>query len=282
MVPASRRTALAALLTFACCCFALTGSALAANDNNPNAQGHGANASGPFDGDADGSPSGNGNGGGNATGKPCAGCVGKADDKNPPGQSVNDNNNGYECDNNHGIGKTNPAHTRTCTTTVTTCPPGTTLTDGQCVTPPTGGGECPAGTTLVNGVCTGPPAGETCPTGTTLVNGVCTGPPSEPTCPAGTTLINGVCVAPPVISVIEIPLPPAETPTAPAGEAAPPTATAGASANPDTLAAQTAPGSALPFTGLGTWILTFLGMTAMGSGAMLKYTARRRTARNKA
>src|SRR4051812_27796103 len=43
-----------------------------------------------------GLPSGNGNGGGNATGKPCAGCVGNADDKNPPGQAHDgsDHNNG--------------------------------------------------------------------------------------------------------------------------------------------------------------------------------------------
>ena len=64
----------------------------------------------------DGSPSENGNGDGNANGKPCAGCVGKADNKNPPGQEKQDPagtfpNNGYECDNNNGIGKTNPAHT---------------------------------------------------------------------------------------------------------------------------------------------------------------------------
>jgi hypothetical protein len=66
---------------------------------------------------------GNGNGNGNANGRPCAGCVGRADNKNPPGQGqeyptiVNgrliqpDKNNGYECDGNNGIGKTNPAHT---------------------------------------------------------------------------------------------------------------------------------------------------------------------------
>src|SRR4051794_9183717 len=61
----------------------------------------------------DGSPSLNGNGGGQATGKPCAGCVGKADNKNPPGQAPDgsDANAGYECDRNHGIGRTNPAHT---------------------------------------------------------------------------------------------------------------------------------------------------------------------------
>ena len=61
----------------------------------------------------DGSASQNGEGDGNATGKPCAGCVGKADNKNPPGQypDGSDANNGYECDGNNGIGKSNPAHT---------------------------------------------------------------------------------------------------------------------------------------------------------------------------
>ena len=72
---------------------------------------------GPYCSTRDGSPSGNGNGTGNAVGKPCAGCVGKADNKNPPGQypDGSDPNAGYECDRNHGIGRTNPAHTG-CTT----------------------------------------------------------------------------------------------------------------------------------------------------------------------
>ena len=63
----------------------------------------------------------NGNGGGEAKGKPCTGCVGNADDKNPPGQSKvgpggADHNKGYECENprwqnkNNGVGKGNPAH----------------------------------------------------------------------------------------------------------------------------------------------------------------------------
>lgn len=61
----------------------------------------------------DGSPSENGKGDGEANGKPCAGCVGKADNKNPPGQAPDgtDHNAGYECDRNQGVGKTNPAHT---------------------------------------------------------------------------------------------------------------------------------------------------------------------------
>jgi hypothetical protein len=75
--------------------------------------GTGANVEGPYDSTRKGLPSENGNEGGNATCKPCAGCVGKADNKNPPGQQPGpqDHNNGYECDGNHGIAKTNPAHT---------------------------------------------------------------------------------------------------------------------------------------------------------------------------
>lgn len=98
--------------------------------------GHGANQGGPYDHncttDSEGnpSPSGNGNGNGNATGRPCAGCVGRADDKNPGygnghGQMPDgsDHNNGYECDGNHGIGRTNPAHTGCGVTTSTPPPP---------------------------------------------------------------------------------------------------------------------------------------------------------------
>ncbi len=82
-------------------------------DQSPNQKGKGANTSGPYDPTCDGSPSENGKGDGNATGRPCAGCVGNADDKNPPGQMPDgsDNNAGYECDRNQGVGQTNPAHT---------------------------------------------------------------------------------------------------------------------------------------------------------------------------
>ena len=69
---------------------------------------------GPYDNTCNGRPSENGNGGGNANGRPCMGCVGNADDKNPPGQKRpdgRDGNAGYECDRNNGIGKGNPAHT---------------------------------------------------------------------------------------------------------------------------------------------------------------------------
>jgi len=78
-----------------------------------NAAGHGANTTGPYDATSSGGSAGNGNGNGQAVGKPCAGCVGSADNKNPPGQLPNgsDRNAGYECDRNHGIGRQNPAHT---------------------------------------------------------------------------------------------------------------------------------------------------------------------------
>lgn len=81
---------------------------------HPDDQGQGANTfPGPYSSTRDGSPSLNGNGDGLAVGQPCAGCVGKADNKNPPGQFPNgsDPNAGYECDRNNGIGQTNPAHT---------------------------------------------------------------------------------------------------------------------------------------------------------------------------
>lgn len=72
----------------------------------------------------------NGSGEGGAKGKPCTGCVGNADDKNPPGQSKvgpggADHNKGYECENprwqdkNNGVGKGNPAHSGCTPTTVT-------------------------------------------------------------------------------------------------------------------------------------------------------------------
>jgi len=95
----------------------------------------------------DGSAALNGNGTGNAVGKPCAGCVGKADNKNPAGQAPSgpgDANAGYECDRNHGIGRSNPAHTSCVPTTTPTTPPTTPPS-----TPPTTGGG--GGTTTTPG-----------------------------------------------------------------------------------------------------------------------------------
>lgn len=95
--------------------------------SNADYTGNGANTHGPYDSTRDGSASQNGNGDGQAVGKPCAGCVGKADNKNPPGQQPggSDPNAGYECDRNSGIGKTNPAHTGCTENPPTTTPPAT-------------------------------------------------------------------------------------------------------------------------------------------------------------
>jgi hypothetical protein len=104
-------------------------------DKNPGGANNGGNC-GDYCSTRNGSPSMNGNGGGQANGKPCAGCVGKADNKNPPGQFKNgsDHNNGYECDGNHGVGKGNPAHTG--------CTGGTTGTTTGGTTGTTTGGDC--------------------------------------------------------------------------------------------------------------------------------------------
>ncbi len=92
--------------------------------SNGDVSGNGANTHGPYDSTRDGSPSQNGNGGGQGVGKPCAGCVGKADNKNPPGQlpGGSDGNAGYECDRNNGVGRGNPAHT-SCTSGAPSSPP---------------------------------------------------------------------------------------------------------------------------------------------------------------
>jgi len=141
---------------------------------------------GPYCSTRDGSPSGNGNQTtGKHTGEPCAGCVGKADNKNPQGQKPNgsDHNAGYECDRNHGIGRTNPAHTGCKSTPPPTCDAPNAMVNGVCTPPPT----CDAPNTMVNGVCT-PPQG--CPEGQTMVNGVCTPPQG---CPEGESLVDGTC-----------------------------------------------------------------------------------------
>lgn len=109
--------------------------------SNADRTGHGANVSGPYDSTRDGSPSLNGNGNGAAVGKPCAGCVGRADNKNPHGQlpGGSDANAGYECDRSNGVGKSNPAHTACRSTT----PPQAPGTPGVPGTPPVPG--TPAG-----------------------------------------------------------------------------------------------------------------------------------------
>ena len=138
------------------------------NADNNSGGANGQCPGGPYCSTRDGSPSGNGNGKGKATGKPCAGCVGKADNKNPKGQNPNgsDHNKGYECDGNHGIGQTNPAHTGCTPPNPPTCEPPNTVIGGVC-TPP-----CPAGQTRgTDGQCQGSPG--TCPDGEHMSDGTC-------------------------------------------------------------------------------------------------------------
>lgn len=107
---------------------------------------------GPYCSTRHGAPSLNGNGNGKAVGKPCAGCVGKADNKNPAGQYPNgtDHNAGYECDRNHGIGRTNPAHTGcvsgTTPQTPPETPPGTPPSSSNHPPTPTTGASAPPST----------------------------------------------------------------------------------------------------------------------------------------
>jgi hypothetical protein len=179
-------SALVAALT-ACVLLPATSSAAPASqgcdDSHHSDTGHGANQGGPYDNTCDGSPSGNGNGNGEATGKPCAGCVGNADDKNPgaasgKGQYPNgsDHNAGYECDRNHGIGRTNPAHTG-CRTQTTVNPPPQTCPNGSPM-PPSGkcdqGGSqtCPNGSPM-------PPSGNCGNTETPPITTSTTQPPPE-------------------------------------------------------------------------------------------------------
>jgi len=122
-----------------------TAFAVAQNAEPP---GGGANQPGPYDPSGVGAPSGNGSDNNNGN-RPCAGCVGSADDKNPPGQlpGGQDPNAGYECDTNQGVGQTNPAHSGCSSTTVAPPPP-----PGVNPPPPPGGNPPPP-----PGVTTTPP-----------------------------------------------------------------------------------------------------------------------------
>jgi len=218
---------------------------------------------GPYCSTRDGSPSGNGNGKGKATGKPCAGCVGKADNKNPKGQMPNgsDHNKGYECDRNHGIGRSNPAHTgcRTPNTPpppVTTCPSGQVMVAGTCTTPGTSG-EGDGG-----GAGTGTP----CAAGMVLLSGTCT-TPTPTACPAGEEMVGLACV----LGVTDSRHPgskggatkPSVVPASVLGERVVRT--------PGVAAAATS----LPFTGAPTGELVLLAAAALAAGGALAVAGRR-------
>jgi hypothetical protein len=165
-------------------------------------------AGGNYENTCPAGPSQNGAGDGNATGKPCAGCVGNADDKNPKGQASSgpsDHNNGYECDQkgrsanegNNGVGFGNPAHTG-CTSSVTpppTCPDGSAMPASgnvkDCTPKPP---KCPDGSAMPasGNVKDCGPKPPTCADGSVLPEvGTGTCPQTPPTCPAGSVMPAG-------------------------------------------------------------------------------------------
>ena len=204
---------------------------------------------GPYCSTRDGSPSGNGNGNGQAKGKPCAGCVGKADNKNPHGQYPNgsDHNAGYECDRNHGIGRTNPAHT-------------------GCTSGSGGGTDCTATPTAPE--CTNGGGGTDCTTNPDMEgcsNGgpECTTLPDLPECTNGgpectATNPNGTCTS--VLGEKNTRTPTGTPPTTNVlGENVTRTPTA-----------------ALPFTGANIALMTGIAVMTMFVGGGLAIAARKR------
>jgi hypothetical protein len=304
-------SALVAALT-ACVLLPATSSAAPASQgcdvSHHSDTGHGANQGGPYDNTCDGSPSGNGNGNGQATGKPCAGCVGNADDKNPgyntngKGQMPNgsDHNAGYECDRNHGIGRTNPAHTGCRTQTVNppeTCPDGSPI-------PPSGkcdqsSPKCPDGSPI-------PPSGKCdqsspkCPDGSPIPpSGKC-GEDNGNKCPDGSTPVNGNCGSkktqtPPPTTSTNQPPPPEQavlgertsggnTPASStpdqqevlgenaAGTESPASASPPASANA-TQAENASSNKPLPFTGTDLIVVLLAAAIALAGGVALRRLA---------
>jgi hypothetical protein len=142
-------------------------------DGDPN---NAPGAGGNYENTCPAGPSQNGAGDGKATGKPCAGCVGNADDKNPKGQAdsgPSDHNNGYECDQkgrstnegNNGVGFGNPAHTGCvgATSVTPTCPDGSAMPTGNITD--CGPETCPNGTPLSAEAAKGCTPKTTCPDG---------------------------------------------------------------------------------------------------------------------
>jgi LPXTG-motif cell wall-anchored protein len=110
----------------------------ASRGNNDCSRAEAGKAGGDYESTCDGTV---GRNGGSGNGK-CAGCDGAADNKNPPGQSRNDHNNGYECDNNGGVAKGNPAHSR-CKAPPQPETPDETCPDGRPMPPDRVCGELP-------------------------------------------------------------------------------------------------------------------------------------------
>ena len=234
------------------------------NETPDNGGGKGANDGGGYQSTCDPNDfGGNGqeSGPGKQTGKPCAGCVGNADDKNPPGQAPDgsDSNSGYECDGrdrpsqnqkgngNQGVGDENPAHTGCQNQNPPkppTCPDGSPMPpSGKCGgTPPK---TCPDGSPMpANGNCNGGSNGgsgqtKTCPDGRPMpAQGGCgNGNGNNPQCPDGSSMpANGVCIQGTTVVNNPVPNAPALTPEVLGTTIANPVATPAAPRRNDTAA----------------------------------------------
>jgi hypothetical protein len=255
-------------------------------DGAPGQEGKGCDqagqGSGPYASTCDGSPSQNGNGNGGGGGKPCAGCVGNADNKNPPGQMPNgsDPNNGYECDGNKGIGKGNPAHT-SCTPgtpppcTGKKCNPGKPECPGNSCNP-CPGNSCGGGKPECPGNSCNPCPGKSCePHGpcdadpTMPGKQPCEGSTTPPTTPPGKdpdVVKPDVITRPGRPSTQDKPTVLGERITRPEGT--PPVA---AERQPSTPL-----GNLLPFTGANLLIFLGSGLTLTGAGVVMSGTKRRK------
>ena len=215
--------------------------------------GHGANNDGPdnaYTSNCDGRDSDNGNDSGGSGGRPCAGCVGNADDKNPPGQATDDSdaNSGYECDTNNGVGgkKSNPAPAGNPAHTGCRIPP-TDVCTVNCGPPPT----CPPGSTSAECLP------KTCPNGQQMLpNGKCNENKPPKLCPDGTPMPpDGTCVRGIIIEKEKNPAVPDIVRNIRVGGAPEPQP-------------QVAPGAVLPFTGGDLLPLITLALVLMAVGAL--------------
>jgi hypothetical protein len=253
---------------------------------------------GVYDATCDGTQGGNGNNDNpdHTPGPPCAGCVGHADNQEPPGQQPggSDANNGYECDGNQGIGQGNPAHT-SCTPspTPTSVEPTPTPTPTETSVEPTPT-PTPTPTETDEDVCPNIEGMQTTvPPGMTVAaSGECTSPrdntpPNAP--PVGNTPPTD---APPETTP-PVDAPPVDTPPVDTPDVAPDLSTPGdvvlgvrftrprlgfepsVAADRVEAAVQTQQG-ALPFTGTAVTWLVPIALMLIAPGALLAFGRRAR------
>ena len=266
------------------------------NAGNPNAgcNQQDATVGGPYDATCDGGSSNNGNAAVQPPGRPCAGCVGNADNQQPPGQMPggSDSNNGYECDGNQGVGQGNPAHTactpRPTPTPTPTVTPRVTPTPTPTVTPRVTPTPTPTITPRVTPTITPrvtptvtprvtpsptPPRNDSTPdeVGPGSGGSTGTGQPGGPKPPAGGPGQNAGEARPGRVLGIRISQVPARTAAEPV--AAAPAVVENAAA-PQAQAAPADAGEVLPFTGVSLlrWLFTAVALMAAGSLLMRRGT----------